>query len=137
MKKVIVFLMSILLLCAFVIPALAAPPEPVIIRQPQNPVYPEYSVAEYSVTVYGTNLRCTWYLQYDGKTYNISDTEGSAKPWNGTQVKPTAPTSPSTVILQPLHTSSAASKHRWTEPFCTLSLRMDIMRSPVILLYFG
>lgn len=81
MKKAIIFLMSVLLLCTFVVPALAAPPEPVIIRQLQNPVYPEYSVAEYSVTVNGTNLHCTWYLQYDGKTYNISDTEGGAKPW--------------------------------------------------------
>ncbi len=81
MKKVILIFMSVLLLCTLVMPTLAATVEPVITQQPQNPIYREYSTAEYSVTVYGENLRCTWYLKFDGKTYNISNTEGSAKPW--------------------------------------------------------
>ena len=52
-----------------------------IVRQPQNPSYPEYSNAKYSVTAYGENLNCIWYLYYEGKLYNISDTSGSVKPW--------------------------------------------------------
>jgi len=49
--------------------------------QPQSPTYPEYSVATYTVEAYGDNLKCTWYLDFQGETYNISDTSGSAKPW--------------------------------------------------------
>ncbi len=81
MKKTIILLMTILLLCTLALPALAASQEPIITQQPQNSVYQEYSTAEYSVTVFGENLRCTWYLEFEGKTYNISNTEGGAKPW--------------------------------------------------------
>lgn len=52
-----------------------------IIRQPQNPNYPEYSVAVYSVQAYGSNLSCTWFLNYNGKDYNISNNLGSLQPW--------------------------------------------------------
>lgn len=79
-KKCISLLMLAVMLACLMLPAMAAQ-EPVITRQVQNPVFPKYAHAEYSVTVNGKNLRCTWYLKFEGKTYNICDTEGAAKPW--------------------------------------------------------
>ena len=75
------------LLCLFLLLALAAPvmaaTVPAIVRQPQNPTFPEYGVAEYSVTVYGENLKCTWFLRFDGVWYDISTPRDSAAPWEG------------------------------------------------------
>ena len=65
MKRTLTAIMTVLLVCLFAVPVLAAT-EPVITQQPQNPDYPEYSDAEYSVTVYGEYLNCTWYLNYEG-----------------------------------------------------------------------
>lgn len=78
-KHICLWMLVTLLLC-LVLPVSAAQ-EPVITRQLQNPTYPEYAVAEYSVTVNGSNLRCFWYLKYEGKTYNISDTTNGNEPW--------------------------------------------------------
>ena len=50
MKKAFSIFLSLVLLCSLAVPAMAAT-EPVITQQPQNPDYPEYSDAEYSVTV--------------------------------------------------------------------------------------
>ena len=81
MKKVISLLMIILLCGMLVVPVLAAPEEPVITLQPQSPSYPEYSVAIYTVKVEGTNLKATWYMEYEGKTYNASKIGGAMQPW--------------------------------------------------------
>ena len=79
MKKVIsLCLCMMLLLAGFPVSAAA---DVSIVRQPQSPTYPEYSVARYTVEVYGDDVTCTWYLTFEGQTYNISDTGGSAKPW--------------------------------------------------------
>lgn len=59
----------------------AAPAAPVITMQPQSPNYPEYSVAIYTVKATGSNLTATWYMQWQGKTYNISKTGGAMEPW--------------------------------------------------------
>lgn len=80
MKRTLTAIMTVLLVCLFAVPVLAAT-EPVITQQPQNPDYPEYSDAEYSVTVYGEYLNCTWYLNYEGTEYNISDVVAGIQPW--------------------------------------------------------
>lgn len=54
-----------------------------ITLQPQNPTFPEYSVATYTVTATGQDLKCDWFLVFEGETYLISDTSGSAQPWEG------------------------------------------------------
>ena len=51
-----------------------------ILAQPQNYVYNVGAVVIYSVTVAGEHLQCTWYLEYDGKTYNLSE-PGATGPW--------------------------------------------------------
>ncbi len=79
MKRIISICLCMIMLLAG-IPAAAAS-DVSIGMQPQNPTYPEYSNAIYSVEAYGDNLKCTWYLEFEGETYNISDTSGSAKPW--------------------------------------------------------
>ena len=63
------------------VPALAAPEGPVITMQPQSHCYSEYSVAIYTVKATGTNLTATWYIEYQGKTYNASQIGGSMQPW--------------------------------------------------------
>ena len=80
MKRTICVLLSILSLCFLAFPVLAEQ-TPAIIRQIQNPIYGKYDVATYSVTAYGDSLKCTWYLLFEGKEYNISRTDGGAKPW--------------------------------------------------------
>ena len=77
MKKLICFLVLIVL--AFSMPVYAAE-APVITLQPQNPVYPEYSCAVYTVKATGSNLSAVWYMNFEGKTYNISDRSVIA-PW--------------------------------------------------------
>ena len=81
MKKVISLLLIVLLCGMLAVPALAAPEAPVITMQPQSPHYPEYSVAIYTVKATGTNLTATWYIEYQGKTYNASQIGGSMQPW--------------------------------------------------------
>ena len=81
MKKVISLLLIVLLCGMLAVPVLAAPEAPVITMQPQSPNYPEYSVAIYTVKATGTNLTATWYIEYQGKTYNASQIGGSMQPW--------------------------------------------------------
>lgn len=59
----------------------AATSAPVITLQPQNPVWPEYSIAAYTVKASGSGLSATWYIEYNGKTYNMSDFTNSREPW--------------------------------------------------------
>ena len=81
MKKVISLLLIVLLCGMLAVPALAAPEGPVITMQPQSHYYSEYSVAIYTVKATGTNLTATWYIEYQGKTYNASQIGGSMQPW--------------------------------------------------------
>ena len=81
MKKVISLLLIVLLCGMLAVPALAAPEGPVITMQPQSPNYPEYSVAIYTVKATGSNLTATWYIEYQGKTYNASKIGGTMQPW--------------------------------------------------------
>jgi len=80
-KRILCVLLCCLLGISLAIPAVAAPEGPVITLQPQNYTYPEYSVALYTVKATGTNLRTTWYLSYEGKTYNLSDNTNGIEPW--------------------------------------------------------
>ena len=81
MKKVISLLLIVLLCGMLAVPALAAPEGPVITMQPQSHYYSEYSVAIYTVKATGTNLTATWYIEYQGKTYNASKIGGTMQPW--------------------------------------------------------
>ncbi len=81
MKKISSLLLVVILCGLLVIPALAAPAEPQITLQPQNYTYPQYGVAVYTVKLTGTNLHATWYLEYEGKTYNLSDNSNGIEPW--------------------------------------------------------
>ena len=81
MKKVISLLLMVVLFSMLAIPALAAPEGPVITLQPQSPNYPEYSVAIYTVKATGTSLTATWYIEYQGMTYNASEISGTMQPW--------------------------------------------------------
>ena len=80
MKKILC-IAFVLLLMLSVLPVSAAPAEPEITLQPQNYHYPEYSTAIYTVKATGTNLSATWYLKYEGKTYNVSDYTNGVEPW--------------------------------------------------------
>lgn len=80
MKKFTAILLIAALVCLLAIPAAAAT-EISIVRQPQNPTVIEYGVAEYEIKAYGYNLYCTWYMDYQGKTYDISDTSVGIQPW--------------------------------------------------------
>ena len=74
--------MLLVIMCSMLtIPAMAASEEPVITLQPQSPNYPEYSVAIYTVKAEGTNLQATWYMEWLGKTYTISDIGGAMQDW--------------------------------------------------------
>ena len=83
MRKAIALLLVLLLAGGLALPVAAAPEAPVITMQPQSPNYPEYSVATYTVKATGTNLTATWYIEYQGKTYNASQLGGSMQPWEG------------------------------------------------------
>ena len=80
MRRFLTLLMSILLMVAFAAPVLAAT-EPIITQQPQNPTFGKYGTATYSVTVYGDNLQCNWYLHFNGVDYNISSAGDGTQPW--------------------------------------------------------
>ena len=95
MKKLTAILLAIGLLCMLAMPAMAAS-EPVITRQPQNPTYNEYATAMYTVTAHGSNLSCTWYMEYEGKTYNISNLSVGVQPWEGFAGETYGPMAPST-----------------------------------------
>lgn len=81
MRKTFCLMLFVLMCCMLTIPAMAASEEPVITLQPQSPNYPEYSVAVYTVKAEGTNLKATWYMEWLGKTYTISDVGGAMQDW--------------------------------------------------------
>jgi len=83
MKKIISVLLIFLLCAISCIPATAAQEGPVITLQPQNTVYSEDDVALYEVKAEGNNLSATWYMEWQGKTYTISDTAGGMQEWEG------------------------------------------------------
>ena len=72
-KRICSLLLVFLMSCCLLLPAMAAPAAPEITMHAQSPNYPEYSVAIYTVKVDGTNLSATWYMEWLGKTYTISD----------------------------------------------------------------
>jgi len=80
-KRIISGLFCLLLVCALCLPALATSEEPVITQQPQSPYYSKYDTAIYTVKATGSNLTATWYLEYEGKTYNLSDATNGFEPW--------------------------------------------------------
>lgn len=80
MMKRLVGIFLIFVFCLMLLPAQAAD-GPVIIMQPQSHSYPEYSVAIYTVKATGTNLTATWYIEYEGKTYDASQIGGAMQPW--------------------------------------------------------
>ena len=55
--------------------------EPTIVAQPQSPVYDEFADAQYSVTVQGEDLSCTWFMDYKGTRYCISNQNNGSQPW--------------------------------------------------------
>lgn len=81
MRKTIVIFLCVLLLAGLSVNVWAAPEEPVITMQPQSPNYPNYSVAIYTVKAEGTNLMATWYMEWMGKTYTISNIGGTMQDW--------------------------------------------------------
>ena len=81
MKKLILATLCLVLLCVFVTVPTKADTAPVITLHPQSPNFPEESVASYTVKATGTNLHAYWYMEYAGKTYEISDTTNGTEPW--------------------------------------------------------
>lgn len=81
MRKTACLLLAVLMSCLLAMPAMAAPEGPVITLQPQSPNYPHYGVAIYTVKAEGTNLQATWYMEWQGKTYTISDIGGAMEEW--------------------------------------------------------
>ena len=81
MKKIVCVMLAVLMSCLLAMPAMATSEGPVITLQPQSPNYPQYSVAIYTVKAEGTNLQATWYMEWLGKTYTISDIGGTVQPW--------------------------------------------------------
>ncbi len=82
MKKLLTLVLAFVVLCMLDVSVLAAT-KPVITQQPQNPTYNEYAVAGYSVTVSGDNLKCKWFMCFNGTEYNISDVGDVSQPWEG------------------------------------------------------
>lgn len=81
MRKVICLLLVLIICVLFALPTFAAPEGPVITLQPQSPNYPNYSVAIYTVKAEGTNLSASWYMEWQGKTYEISAIGGAMQAW--------------------------------------------------------
>ncbi len=79
MKKLSVILIIAALVSLLAVAVSAAPSEPVITLQPQNYVVPEGGDVRYTVRVYSESpiTAVTWYLIYNGQTYNISEYEGT------------------------------------------------------------
>ncbi|MBQ9847350.1 MAG: hypothetical protein IJO58_06040 [Clostridia bacterium] len=80
MKKLVTAVILVLFVLVITLSAHAAG-QPTITLQPQSPNYPEYSCAVYTVKAEGSNLSATWYLQYNGKTYNTSKSIEGMQPW--------------------------------------------------------
>lgn len=80
MKKIVVFSLLCMLLIGMLPLSAVAANNTYILEQPQNYVYNEGAVAIYYVTVAGEHLQCTWYLEFDGKAYNLSE-PGATGPW--------------------------------------------------------
>ena len=80
MKKLISVVLTLVMICMLAVPAMAAN-EPVITRQPQNLNFVADGYAEYSVTVHGKNLKCKWFLKFNGDEYDIAETDGNP-PWS-------------------------------------------------------
>lgn len=86
MKRALSIVFVLVLLCVPFFSAHAAQGFKITL-QPQNYQYPEYAVAIYTVKVEdpaGTP-KATWYMKYEGKTYNISQIGGiyPVQPWEG------------------------------------------------------
>lgn len=81
MKKGLCLLLACLLICSLAVCAMAAQEGPVITMQPQSPNIPHYGVAIYTVKATGSNLSATWYMEWQGKTYTISELGGAMQPW--------------------------------------------------------
>lgn len=79
-KIVLLMILCVVFAVYLCTPVFSADP-PVILLQPQSPNFPEYSVASYTVKASGKNLSCTWYMEFQGKTYNISTYGGAIQPW--------------------------------------------------------
>ena len=81
MKKLIGLFLAVVTIGLMVLSVSAVPDAPVITMQPQSSHYTEYAVAIYTVKATGTNLTATWYISYQGKTYNASQIGGAMQPW--------------------------------------------------------
>jgi hypothetical protein len=81
MKKAICLFTALLLLCMMALPVAAASEKPKIVLQPQNSQYPQYSTALYRVKATGTNLKCTWYIEFQGQSYDMSVYSENPAPW--------------------------------------------------------
>ena len=84
LKKLICLLMTVTLIsCLSAISVSAATDKPSITLEVQSPNYPEYSVAIYTVKAEGKNLSATWFMEWQGKTYEISKIGAAMQPWEG------------------------------------------------------
>ena len=83
MKKIVSLLLIFFVVCLGIVPATAASDEPIITMEAQSPNYPEYSVAIYTVKASGNNLKATWYMEWQGKKYTISNIGGAMQDWEG------------------------------------------------------
>lgn len=81
MRKLLSLFLAALLVISLSAAVFAASEEPIITLQPQSPNYPEYSVAIYTVKATGTNLHATWYMDWMGSTYSLSDYTNGWEPW--------------------------------------------------------
>ena len=81
MKKLIGLFLAVVTIGLMVLSVSAVPDAPVITMQPQSSNYTEYAVAIYTVKATGSNLTATWYISYQGKTYNASQIGGAMQPW--------------------------------------------------------
>lgn len=81
MRKFCSVFLCILLIMAFSCPVFATSGDLAITQEIQSPNYPEYSVAMYMVKASGSNLSATWYMDWQGTTYTISDVGGAFQDW--------------------------------------------------------
>lgn len=80
MKRLTIILCLILILPVLVLPAYANK-APIITQQPQNCIFPENSVATWSVEATGTDLSYTWYIRYHGIDYCTLTSFNEGHPW--------------------------------------------------------
>ena len=80
MKRLTIILCLILILPVLVLPAYANE-APIITQQPQNCIFPENSVATWSVEATGTDLSYTWYIRYHGIDYCTLTSFNEGHPW--------------------------------------------------------